>query len=210
MGMKNMGHMNQECFGDGFRLFMRFADGCRCYLKDKGILAEEDNRAILDYFRTGKKPSKGVIRRVYYVAFPGLESTSRRLGKGVFDPDAVREFFAFDHNREKVRQENYVCIAFPARVIERKGGKVFVELSPVRGSFWIDSDVSLEPGEWAMVHRMNIVEKITGEYAKRVSDNLKNLGMKNEMKFPRVAIRYLKKLKESDGSGGSRVLGEAR
>jgi hydrogenase maturation factor len=180
---------------DGFGLFMRFADGCRCYLQARGILSEEDNRAILGYFRTGRRPRKEVLRRVYYVAFPGLETKGKRTGKGMFSPDVVREFYAFDHNRMKVEQGNYVCIAFPARVLQKQGSEYLLDLSPVRGRFWIDSDLELEAGNWVIVHRMNVVERVSEGYAGRVSGHLKKLGMNKEMGFPERAIEYLKGLK---------------
>lgn len=190
--------------GDGFNLFMRFADGCRCYLKDRGILSKEDDKVILDYFRSGKRPDQDVIKRVYYVAYPGLEKTSQSMGKGMFDPDVVREFYAFDHNKMKVEQENYICIAFPAKVLEKRGKEVMVELSPVTGKFWIESyiDTGLEPGDWVIVHRINIVEKIPEDYAMKISEHLKNLGMNKEMKFPKVAIKYLKGLLKGCDAGG--------
>jgi len=185
---------------DGFDLFMRFADGCRCYLKDKGILSEDDDKVILDYFRSGKRPDQNVIGRVYYVAYPGLEKTSQRMGKGMFDTEVVREFYAFDHNRMKVEEGNHICVAFPAKVLERRGERVMVELSPVTGKFWVEPDIEteLETGNWVIVHRINIIEKIPEDYAMRISEYLKNLGMNKEMKFPKVAIKYLKELKGCD------------
>ena len=184
---------------DGFNLFMRFADGCRCYLMDKGVLSGKDNKSILDYFRDGKMPDNNVVKRVYYVAWPGLEQTSERMGKGMFDPDVIREFYAFDHNTMKVEQGNYVCIAFPAKVLERKDDQYFLELSPVTGKFWVESNLNIKPGDWVIIHRMNVIEKIPAEYAKKVSDHLEKVGMKKEMKFPRKAIKYLNGLKKCQG-----------
>ena len=180
---------------DGFDLFMRFADGCRCYLLDKGAISKGDNQAILDYFRTGRRPRFDVLRRVYYVAVPGLEAAGRRMKKGKFDAEVVREFYAFDHNKMKVGQGNYVCIAFPARVMESRGKDYLFELSPVSGRFWVESDLGLKAGDWVIVHRMNIVERISPEYAKTVSDSLIKLGMNKEMRFPEKAMEYLKGLK---------------
>ncbi|MFC2143908.1 HypC/HybG/HupF family hydrogenase formation chaperone [Candidatus Aenigmatarchaeota archaeon] len=188
---------------DGFGLFMRFADGCRCYLMDKGVMSEDDNKAIINYFRLGKEPDQNVVKRVYYVAWPGLEQTSERMGKGMFDPDVIREFYAFDHNTMKVEQGNYICIAFPAKILEIKGNQIFVDLSPVTGKFWIESDpdtgTDLKKGDWVIIHRMNVIEKISAEYAKRVSDHLESVGMKREMRFPRKAIKYLNELKKCQG-----------
>ncbi len=189
-----MGMKNEE---KGFDLFMRFADGCRCYLIDKGVITKEDNLAIMDYFKTGKRPDSDVLRRVYYVAFPGLEIKGKRIGRDVFSPEVVRKFYAFDHNRMKVEQGNYVCIAFPAKVLKKRDSEYLLELSPVRGSFCIDSDLDLKPGDWVIVHRMNVVEKVSEEYAKNISDNLKRLGMNKEMRFPKKAIEYLKELKRN-------------
>ncbi|UCD07385.1 MAG: HypC/HybG/HupF family hydrogenase formation chaperone [Candidatus Aenigmatarchaeota archaeon] len=183
--------------GDGFDLFMRFADGCRCYLQSKGVISREDNQAILDYFKTGKKPDSDVLKRVYYVAFPGLEVVGERLGKRMFDADVVRKFYAFDHNKMKVEQGNYVCIAFPAKILEKRDSEYLLELSPVKGNFCIDSDLDLKPGDWVIVHRMNVVEKVSEEYAKNISDNLKRLGVDKEMRFPEKAIKYLKELKRN-------------
>jgi hydrogenase maturation factor len=180
---------------DGFDLFMRFADGCRCYLQAKGVISREDNKAILDYFKTGKKPNLDVLKRVYYVAYPGLIKTRGRIKKQMFDADVVRDFYAFDHNKMKVEQGNYVCIALPARVLEKRDKEFFLELSPVKGRFWTDSDLNLKPGDWVIVHRINIVERISRGYAKRVSEHLKKLGVNKEMKFPEKAIEYLRDLK---------------
>jgi hydrogenase maturation factor len=166
---------------------------------DKGVLSKDDNQAILDYLRIGKMPEQNVVKRVYYVAWPGLEQTSERMGKKMFDPDVIREFYAFDHNKMKMEQENYICIAFPARVLEKKDRDVFVDLSPATGKFWIESHIDLEPGNWVIIHRMNVIEKITAEYAKKMSDHLERLGMKKEMKFPRKAIKYLNDLKKCKG-----------
>ncbi len=190
---------------DGFNMFMKFADGCRCYLMDKGVLSGKDNKAILDYFRNGKMPDHNVVKRVYYVAWPGLEQTAERMGKGMFDPDVIREFYAFDHNTMKVEQGNYVCIAFPAKVLEmrkeRGRDEIFVDLSPVTGKFWVESDLDLDlrEGDWVIIHRMNVIEKIPAEYARKVSGHLEKTGMKKGMKFPRKAIKYLNELKRCQG-----------
>lgn len=180
---------------DGFDLFMRFADGCRCYLKDRGIISEEDNQIILDYFKTGVRPSMDVVKRVYYIAIPRLEEASKESGKDVFDAEAIRRFYAYDHNKIKVEQKEYACIAFPAKVLEKKGTKFFVDISPVKGSFWVESELDLEPGDWIIIHRINVIEKITEEYAKEVSSQLIKYGMNKEMKFPKIVIKYLKELK---------------
>jgi hydrogenase maturation factor len=185
---------------DGFDLFMRFADGCRCYLLDKKLVSAEDNRAILGYFRTGKRPSLEVLERVYYVALPGLKSKLKKTGsRDVFDAGAVREFYAFDHNATKVEQGNYACIAFPARVLERRGTRCFLDLEPVRGRFWADSGLEAGPGDWVILHRMNVVEKVPEKYAMRVSGHLRELGLNKGMGFPRAAVRYLKRLNRTGG-----------
>lgn len=185
---------------DGFCLFMRFADGCRCYLMDKGAISKEDNHIILDYFRTGEKPPMDVVKRVYYVAYPRLEEVSKKTSRDMFDINAVRRFYAYDHNRMKTEQGEYACIAFPARVLETKTKGVFLDLSPVRGRFWATSDLDLSIGDWVIVHRINVIEKISEAYAKEVSDYLIKLGLNKEMKFPKVAIKYLERLRsEVDG-----------
>ncbi|MCK4749890.1 MAG: hypothetical protein KAT15_22695 [Bacteroidales bacterium] len=192
----DVNRMTQE---DGFDLFMRFADGCRCYLKDRGIISEEDNQSIVDYFRTGSRPSMDVVKRVYYIALPRLEEAGQESGKGVFDPESIRRFYAYDHNKMKVEQKEYACIAFPAKVIEKNSNEFFIELSPIQGRFWVQSDIDLSAGDWLIVPRINVIEKIPEEYAKEVSGQLIKYGMNKDMKFPKNAIKYLKELKRCQG-----------
>jgi hypothetical protein len=172
---------------DGFKLFLRYAEGCRCYLEDKGLISREDSEIV----KSGRADLE-TLRRVFYVALPGLENLAKRLGKDRFDPDILRQYYAFEHNEKKFREGNLICLAFPARVLEAEGRKYLLELEPVSGRFRVSSD-------WVMFHRINLVEKIPEGFAGRVSEFLQKLGMGKSYKFPRVGIRYLERLRDARG-----------
>ena len=205
-GLQERGEFN------GFDLFLRFADGCRHYLDDRGTISEEDSNEIRLYLEErGVKPTDELLRRVYHVAFPGLEKVRSRLKRqSIFERKVVREFYAFDHNRMKFRQGNLICLAYPARVrqvkLEKppKPGKpssdtctVVVELEPVSGMFQIECDFPLKKGDWVTVHRMRIIERIDKAFADRTITYLHKLGMDKSRKFPRKAYKYLLNLKDS-------------
>lgn len=173
----------------GLELFLRYAEGCRCYLEDKGLISREDSEKV----KSGRADME-TLCRVFYVALPGLENLAKKLGKDRFDPDVLRQYYAFNHNEKKFREGNLICLAFPAKVLEISGDQYFIELEPVRGKFRVSSDLGLKPGDWVMFHRINLIEKIPEDFAGKVSEFLQKLGLDKSYKFPKVAIRYLKRL----------------
>jgi hydrogenase maturation factor len=195
----------------GFDLFLRFADGCRHYLEDRGHISEEDSNEIRIYLEErGVKPSEETIKRVYHVAYPGLQDVCKRLKcRSIFQRRVVREFYAFDHNRMKYEQGNLICIAYPARVMEAeppstadpKGTvcRVLLGLEPVTGMFRLGSDIPLKKGDWVIVHRMSIIEKTGKAFADRTIAYLRKLGLDKTRRFPRKAYKYLTGLKYSSG-----------
>lgn len=217
--------MTSERLFSGFDLFLRFADGCRYYLEDKGVISAEDSKEIRLYLENrGIKPSKETIKRVYYIAYPGLERVRARLDReSIFERDVVREFYSRDHNKMKYEQGNLICMAYPARVrdvqaLKGKGpgqeppirkrplydspfGKTachaVVELEPVTGMFKLGTDIPLKKGDWVIVHRMNIIERVDKAFADRLITRLRKLGLDKKRAFPRKAFKYLTGLKYS-------------
>lgn len=196
----------------GFDLFLMFAEGCRHYLEDKGAISGEDSQEIRLYLEDrGMRPSRDIIRRVYHVAYPGLERVRARMKRrSIFERDVVREFYAFDHNRMKFEQGNLICIAYPARVRDVRalgrgshgygkgnGNSAMIELEPVTGMFRVDTGLALKKGDWVMTHRMHVIEKIDKAFADRVIAYLRKLGLDKKRAFPRKAYKYLTGLKFS-------------
>ncbi|RLJ07674.1 MAG: hypothetical protein DRP13_03555 [Candidatus Aenigmatarchaeota archaeon] len=180
----------------GFDLFLRFAESCRRYLEKINRISPEDNEIIKQYlYSNGKKPPEAVIKRVFYVAYPGLKKVQKRLNvKSMFEPAAVREFYAFDHNKMKFLQRDLVCIAYPAQVLAKspkRENTYKFEFEPVSCRVWLKSDIELNIGEWVMIHRMIVVERATKNFAEKVISFLKDLGLNKEYKFPDKAIKYL-------------------
>jgi len=186
--------VNGQAGGDrGKGLFLRYAEGCWMYRHDKGLVSESDNSAL-----ESGNPSYDVLKRVFYVALPSMESIAKRLGKAgnVFHLDVLREFYSGEHNERKFREGELACLAFPARVLEKRpGSRYLIGLEPVAGSFEVGSDLDLEPGDWAVMHRISLVEKVPEGFAMDMAERLRKLGLDKTYKFPKVAIKYLKALK---------------
>ena len=195
-------------------LFLRFADGCRHALEDKGEITKKDSREIQRYLHgTGPKPSGKTLERVYYVAFPGLQKVAKRLRKDyMYDVEVVREFYSRDHNKRMFDKGNLICIAYPARVVDvepiktgsgRKPSrhlpvcKTLVELEPVTGIFKLESDINLRKGDWVIVHRMNVIERIDKAFADSAMTYLRNLGLDKKRVFPEKSYKYLTELRYS-------------
>lgn len=196
----------------GFRLFLRFADGCRHQLEQSGQISKRDSRKIYNYLHgSGQAPSERTLKRVYYVAYPGLKRVQARLGKeSMFDLGVVREFYSRDHNRMMFDKGNLICIAYPAGVIKvrkvnpgsnRKPGiplpkcKATVELEPITGIFQLESDIHLRKGDWVLIHRMNVIEKIRKPLADRMISYLQGLGLDKSRVFPEDSYKYLTELR---------------
>ncbi len=196
------GKSRQIGYFNGFDLFLRFADGCRHYLDDKGVISKEDSAEIRLYLEDrGMKPSEALIRKIYHVAYPGLQKVCSRLkARSIFERRVVREFFAFDHNQNKYEQGNLICLAYPARVREVVPGlqpKVLVDFEPLTGIFKLDNDFPLKKGDWVIVHRMSVIDIIDKAFADRTMTYLRKLGLDKTRKFPRKAYKYFNDLKES-------------
>jgi hydrogenase maturation factor len=185
----------------GKELFLRYSHGCRMYCEEKGMISADD-LAELDR----GNPSYEVLRRVFYVAIPSLENIAERMSKeldrkmGVFDLDVLREFYSGEHNERKMGEGQLVCLSFPAKVVEvddSKENNYRVELEPVKGGFWAESHLNLNVGDWVVMHRADIVEKIPGDFAVDMKARLAKLGLDKTYKFPKVAIKYLKQLRKS-------------
>jgi hypothetical protein len=178
----------------GLSLFLRYAEGCRMYLEDKGLINDKDRKEL-----DTENPAFEVLRKVFYVAIPVMEKIAESKGKDVFDIEVLREFYSTEHNERKFGEGELICIAYPARVIERRkhGNEngYLIELEPVKGLIEISSDLDLKPGDWAVMHRINLVEQIPEAFALEMADKLRKLGLDKTFKFPKVAIKYLKKLK---------------
>ena len=185
---------------NGFELFLRFAEGCRCYLDDKSLISASDNKKLLECIKKKEEPPRDLLKRVFYVAYPDLEEKGNILGKDPLDPNVVREYYAFRHNRMKFDQGNMICMAFPARVLEKRKKTYLLNLEPVNGLFWVSSDLSLNKGNWVIIHRINIIEKITEEFVNKAIKYLKDIGLSKDYKFPKVAIKYLLRLQKRGGS----------
>ena len=170
--------------GIGMELFLRFAEGCRIYLEKNGLITREDNRAILS-----GNPSMEVLERVFFVAYPGLQKVMERLGTGdMFDTDVVREFYSYDHNKAKQGQGELFCLAYPARVVDKRDKYYMVSVEPLEGSFWLKSDLELRVDDWIVLHRGIIVEKISENFARKLARFLSELGISKKESFPKSAL----------------------
>jgi len=191
----------------GLDLFLRFAEGCRKYLEDNNRISKKDNKEIKEYlYGNGDPPSKKTLKRVFYAAYPGIEKVCRETGKSsIFDPSVVRTYYAFAHNRKKHAEGNLICIAYPAKVIEKRplwtrkktimDFKYEIELEPVLGRVWIESDIPLKKNDWIVFHRAFVVEKISKQFADRMIQFLsQELGLDKSYRFPKKAIKYLNQL----------------
>jgi len=186
----------------GMGLFLRYAEGCWMYMHEKGMVSEADNGAL-----ASGRPSHEVLKRVFYVAIPIMERIAAAKGKQLFDLDVLREFYSGEHNERKFREGELACLAFPVKVLEKKGASsYFVDMEPVLGKFWVESDLDLKPGDWAVMHRITLVEQVPERFALEMAGKLRKLGMDKTYKFPKVAIKYLKRLKRPTGLDGSKSL----
>ena len=61
---------------------------------------------------------------------------------------------------------------------------------------FLKSDLDAKAGDWVMFHRLSLVEVVPAEFAGKVEKHLRGLGMDENLKFPKVAIKYLERLKQ--------------
>jgi len=180
---------------ENLELFLRFAEGCRCYLEDTRTISQKDNDAI----KSGR-PGNDVIKRVFYMAHPELEQLSRSMRKSIFDESVLMRFYCFEHNKMMHEQGHFACMCFPGTIVGRMNDEYVIELEPIDTALRINAKgLGLQHGDWVLVHRMNIVENIDHKLAKEAIDYLKRLGMDKHLKFPPETIKYMAELKDKYG-----------
>ncbi|MEM5798788.1 MAG: hypothetical protein QW703_01605 [Candidatus Aenigmatarchaeota archaeon] len=148
---------------DGKQLFYRYALSC---IRDAELEKRINNieREIL----LEQKADDKLLEKAFPHAWQGAKTESKGISC-----QSVRRYFWFKHNSAQCKRP--ACIAWPAQVKEKKNDGWFVELKPICKVMWVRTDLKLKTGDWVIVHRQVVAEKVSKADADKVTKFLKSL-----------------------------------
>ena len=168
-------------------LFFKYALPCAETLIKRGDLSQEEFVKMLAKVSRGEEPEKN-SENVFKVAMAHLKFVSMQKKKNEIDEDSIREYFLFGHDEavderfEKMGDfDQEKCRTYPGIVKEVKDGKTLVETPLGTEYYKNDFAKDLKIGEFVVVHRDFVVEKISKSLAVKLLESKKRhfLNMKN-------------------------------
>jgi len=160
-------------------LFFKYALPCAETLIKRGDLSQEEFDKILAMVTSGKEPEKN-SENVFKVAMAHLKFISMQKKKNEIDEDSIREYFLFVHDDavderfEEVGDfDQEKCRTYPGIVKEVKDGKTLVK-TPLGTEYYKNYFAKdLKIGEFVVVHRDFVVEKLSKSLAVKLLESKK-------------------------------------
>ena len=145
--------------------FLRYAMPCLIAKVMAHKLSEKEYNSLIKQFREGKDFSQEQLWKLFEYAMRKLlvisiEKNKIQGGKAIIDKETIKEYFWFKHPQAVLFKNTFVelCLVLPAKVIQKRGKKYFVE-TPL-GSREIYAWEDLGIGDFVTVHYNYACEKI--------------------------------------------------
>ena len=168
-------------------LFLKYAIPCGDVLVKRGDLKQE----TLDRIRERvikKQRVEDDLERVFPIAVRMCRLIAKKLGKGVIDPETIRQYFWHEHAKAvEWRAEIYPdipkkeCLTYPARVL-KPGKNPLVETPMGEKRAKPDFVPGLKKDEWVIIHYDYIVEKIPWEKAEKLLEEQSKIKVPEDSK----------------------------
>jgi|GEM_PF-4255338 len=149
---------------DGKKLFYRYALSCIRDAVLQGRITAAERDTLL-----AEKADENLLKKAFPDAWPGVKAGKRKPTR-----ESVRNYFWFEHNRNVCRK-NLACMSWPAQVKKRKSGGWIIELKPICKLMWAKTELDLKEGDWIIIHRQVIAEKISQKDAEKVAKFIQEL-----------------------------------
>lgn len=155
-------------------LFLKYAIPCAGTLAKRGIITQRCKRKLLNGILSNKKVPKN-SEKIFKVANSMCEKIAKKQGKRLIDESVIRKYFLFGH--DKVVDKRYKifkdfdpqeCRLYSGKVINVKNRKAIIETVLGKKKYRIELLPNLKTGDYVVVHRDFIIEKINESLAKKL------------------------------------------
>ncbi len=155
------------------KLFFRYAVPCSETLAKRGVITQKYQRSLMNSILLNRKIPKDA-ENIFKVASSMCEKTAKKLGKKSIDKEVVRRYFLFGH--DKVVDRRYKIFKdFDPMLCRLYSGKVLVSgsralVQTIMGDKKYRTSLRIKKGDYVVVHRDFIVEKISKRLARKLWD----------------------------------------
>jgi len=153
------------------KLFFRYAVPCSETLAKRGVITQKYQRNLMKSILLNKRIPKN-SENIFKVASSMCEKTAKKLGKKLVDEEVVRRYFLFGH--DKVVDRRYKIFKdFDPMLCRLYSGKVIVSgsralVQTIMGDKEYIASLRIKKGDYVVVHRDFIVEKISKKLARKL------------------------------------------
>lgn len=153
------------------KLFFRYAVPCSETLAKREVITQKYQKSLVKSVILNKKIPKDA-ENIFKVASSMCEKTAKKLGKKSIDKEVVRRYFLFGH--DKVVDRRYKIFKdFDPMLCRLYSGKVLVSgnralVQTITGDKEYRTSLIVKKGDYVVVHRDFIVEKISKKLAKEL------------------------------------------
>jgi len=155
------------------KLFFRYAIPCSETLAKRGVITQKYQRSLVRFIILNKKIPKNA-ENIFKIASSMCKKTAKKLGKKSIDKEVVRKYFLFGH--DKVVDRRYKIFKdFDPMLCRLYSGKVLVSgnralVKTIAGDKEYRTSLRIKKGDYVVVHRDFVVEKISKRLARKLWD----------------------------------------
>jgi hydrogenase expression/formation protein HypC len=155
-------------------LFLKYALPCADTLVERGFVTQKSIRELIKNISLNKE-IKEHPEKIFRTANFMCGKIARRIGKKCIDKNIIRRYFLFEH--DKVVDSKYKlfkdfnsmqCRIFSGKIIKVKNKEALVQTIIGSKEYKIDFIPNLKIGDYVVVHRNFIVEKINESVFKKL------------------------------------------
>ena len=154
-------------------LFFRYAIPCSETLAERGVISKKYQKMLMKNLSLNKKIPKN-SENIFKVASSMCEKTTKRLGKKTVDKEVIRKYFLFGHDKVVDKRfklfkdfDPMQCRLYSGKVVSLRN-KATVQIVIGKRKYKTDFTRSLKVGDYVVVHRNFVVEKINEDLAKKL------------------------------------------
>jgi hydrogenase maturation factor len=160
-------------------LFLKYALPCSETLVKRGVISQNYRKKLIKVVFLNKKIPENSEKK-FKTANIMCEKIAKKLGKKAIDEVIIRKYFLFNHDkaiksRYKIFKDfdSLLCRTYSGKVIKLKNRNALIETIIGKRSYKTIFVPKLKIGNYVVVHRNFVVEKIDENLAKKLENKRK-------------------------------------
>jgi hydrogenase maturation factor len=154
-------------------LFLKYALPCGFTLVKRGVIPKKTLTDAINSLAKGKV--SGHPEKLFKTALSSCKSVAKAYGKNSVDKASIRRYFLLEHDAVVNKRYSMFkdfntlkCRTYSGRVANIKGSAAFVKTLIGTNKYRYDFCKSLNKGDYVVVHRSFVVEKINQSKFRRL------------------------------------------